>query len=247
MDQAGGDELPGYACGEVGFDLFDYEDSLCAFEQQVKAISPNLIESVTLKGTGAVLVSVFGFIASLLNFFVDAFFCVSTFLTVFLVTVRYFEFTSQHIYVFGESKAKLVEDITNIISATIFIALEHLALGIVLFEIFRFTPFNTILSISLSVVAFIPLVKPSVIILALAPLAAWASGHYLAAALCCLLYAYFSTLIYEKYYSKVSLNIVIINLSVIFGIYQYGVTGIFYGPLLITLFQCVYAELFHRK
>ena len=44
-----------------------------------------------------------------------------------------------------------------------------------------------------------------------------------------------------------SLHIVIINLSVVFGIYQYGVTGIFYGPLLITLFQCVYAELFRRN
>jgi predicted PurR-regulated permease PerM len=192
-------------------------------------------------------VSVFGFIASLLNFFIDASFCLSTFLTVFMVSVSYFEFSTQHIYIFGESKAKLVEDITNIISATIFIALEHLALGIVLFEVLRFTPFNTSLSIFLSVIAFIPLVKPSLVAMLVAPLVAWSSDHYLAPAVCCLLYAYGSSRIYDKYYSTVSLHVVIINLSVIFGIYQYGVTGIFYGPLLITLFQCVYAELFRTR
>lgn len=140
-----------------------------------------------------------------------------------------------------------MDSITNIISATVFIALEHLALGVLLFEIFRFSDINTILSIFLSVIAFIPLVKPSLIVLLIAPAKVWFTGYYITPILCCFLYAYYSSLIYEKYYSKVSLHIVIINLSVVFGIYQYGVTGIFYGPLLITLFQCVYAELFRHR
>jgi predicted PurR-regulated permease PerM len=116
----------------------------------------------------------------------------------------------------------------------------------VLFEIFRFSEINTILSIFLSVTAFIPLVKPSVLIMLVTPVKVWLSGYYLTPVVCCLLYGYYSSRIYEKYYSSFSLHIVIINLSVVFGIYQYGVTGIFYGPLLITLFQCVYAELFRR-
>lgn len=45
--------------------------------------------------------------------------------------------------------------------------------------------------------------------------------------------------IHSKYYAKVDSNIVIINLSVVFGIYQYGVLGIFYGPLIILIFQCI--------
>lgn len=27
----------------IGFDIFDYEESICAFHQQIKAISPNII------------------------------------------------------------------------------------------------------------------------------------------------------------------------------------------------------------
>lgn len=34
---------------------------------------------------------------------------------------------------FGKSKGYLVKDVTNLVSATIFIALEHLALGIFVF------------------------------------------------------------------------------------------------------------------
>jgi hypothetical protein len=77
--------------------------------------------------------------------------------------------------------------------------------------------------------------------MAITPLKIWLTGYYLTPVVCCCLYVYYSWRIYEKYYSTVSLHIVIINLSVVFGIYQYGVTGIFYGPLLITLFQCVYS------
>jgi predicted PurR-regulated permease PerM len=122
-----------------------------------------------------------------------------------------------------------------------------LALGILLFEVFRFSEINIILSMFLSVIAFIPLVRPSMVALVIAATKIWLSGYYVTPIICWIIYAYFSGVIYEKYYANVSLHKVIINLSVVFGIYQYGVTGIFYGPLLILLFQCVYEELFKNK
>jgi hypothetical protein len=76
--------------GDVGFELFDYEESLCAFYQQVKSISPNIIEHVTIKETGAVLASFFGVIAKVFNFILDTGFSLSTFAAIFLVTVSYF-------------------------------------------------------------------------------------------------------------------------------------------------------------
>jgi predicted PurR-regulated permease PerM len=118
--------------------------------------------------------------------------------------------------------------------------MEHLALGITVFEIFRFTEINMILSIFLSIIAFIPLVKPIMVVALIAAFQIWYTGYYIAPTICTIIYWYFSGVIYEKYYAKVDLHIVLINLSVIFGIYQYGVTGIFYGPILILLLQCVY-------
>lgn len=81
----------------------------------------------------------------------------------------------------------------------------------------------------------------------IAALKIWLSGQYLTSIICAAIYWHFSGQIFQDSYKKVSLNTVIINLSVIFGIYQYGVSGIFYGPLLILLFQCVRLELFQIK
>lgn len=74
----------------LGFDLLDYEENICAFQQQIKSVSPNFIESVTLKETGVMLASVFGIVARFFNFLLDASFSVSTFFAIFMVTVTYF-------------------------------------------------------------------------------------------------------------------------------------------------------------
>lgn len=37
---------------------------------------------------------------------------------------------------------------------------------------------------------------------------------------------------------------IITNMSVLFGIYQYGVAGVIYGPLIVITYQFVYRELF---
>jgi predicted PurR-regulated permease PerM len=58
--------------------------------------------------------------------------------------------------------------------------------------------------------------------------------------ICAALYWIISAWIYDRHYSGVSLHKVVINLSVVFGIYEFGFFGIFYGPLLLILFQYVY-------
>jgi predicted PurR-regulated permease PerM len=42
------------------------------------------------------------------------------------------------------------------------------------------------------------------------------------------------------------LHEIVTNMSVLFGIYRFGVEGIFYGPLIIITFQCVQKELFKK-
>jgi predicted PurR-regulated permease PerM len=48
------------------------------------------------------------------------------------------------------------------------------------------------------------------------------------------------------HYKKMELHEIVTNMSVLFGIYRFGVAGIFYGPLIIITFQCVQKELFKK-
>ena len=43
------------------------------------------------------------------------------------------------------------------------------------------------------------------------------------------------------------INEIIANMSVLFGIYQFGIVGIFYGPLIIILYKCVENEILGIK
>lgn len=52
--------------------------------------------------------------------------------------------------------------------------------------------------------------------------------------------------IYSIHYRKMELHEIVTNMSVLFGIYQFGVAGILYGPLIIVLYQCVQRELFKK-
>jgi len=70
------------------------------------------------------------------------------------------------------------------------------------------------------------------------------TGNVITCVACCGYYYWMSGSVYDRNYNKVQVNKVFINLSVIFGIYKYGISGIVYGPLLILLFLCVYEELF---
>lgn len=52
--------------------------------------------------------------------------------------------------------------------------------------------------------------------------------------------------IYSIHYRKMELHEIVTNMSVLFGIYRFGVVGVFYGPLIIILCQCVQKELFKK-
>lgn len=89
-------------------------------------------------------------------------------------------------------------------------------------------------------VAFIPYVKPSLLMGVMVVVNMGVEGRYLANSVYAGLYWLVSEYIYSRNYSEVGLHMVIINLSVIFGIYQFGVAGILYGPLIVILFESVY-------
>lgn len=93
-------------------------------------------------------------------------------------------------------------------------------------------------------VAFIPYVKPSFMMGLMVVVKMVREGSYAANGIFAGIYWLVSEYIYSRNYSSVGLHMVIINLSVIFGIYQFGVAGILYGPLIVILFQSVYDELF---
>lgn len=53
------------------------------------------------------------------------------------------------------------------------------------------------------------------------------------------LYYLISEYIYTFYYSKFEIHSILTNLSVLLGIYRFGISGIFYGPLIIIVYTCV--------
>lgn len=58
-----------------------------------------------------------------------------------------------------------------------------------------------------------------------------------------LLYRHVSEKIYSFYYGKLKMHEIIVNFSVLFGIYSFGITGIIYGPLIVILYSTVFKEL----
>ena len=92
----------------------------------------------------------------------------------------------------------------------------------------------------LSLIAFIPLVQPSLLVFVVGTVRMVRKDHYITPCMCMLVYWWISGKIYNRHFKAIDLHKLIINLSVVFGIYQFGVSGIFYGPLIILLFQCVY-------
>jgi predicted PurR-regulated permease PerM len=55
-----------------------------------------------------------------------------------------------------------------------------------------------------------------------------------------LIYYLISNQIFSKAYSKISIPTVFTNLSVILGIYSYGVIGVVYGPLILTIITRIF-------
>ena len=115
--------------------------------------------------------------------------------------------------------------------------------SLILLELFEFTPINLIISILLSMMAFVPLFRPWFGVLGVGLLRMIITRQYIVSLVFIALYRYVSETIYTVYYRKFSMHELIVNFSVLFGIYSFGITGILYGPLIVMLFRCVEREL----
>lgn len=94
--------------------------------------------------------------------------------------------------------------------------------------------------------AFVPLFRPWFGVLGVALIRMLVLRKYVVyvvAAIFVLLYRYISEEIYSFYYGKLKIHEIIVNFSVLFGIYSFGITGILYGPLIVILYSCVEKEL----
>lgn len=116
-------------------------------------------------------------------------------------------------------------------------------LSVVMLEIFDFTPINCTLALLLSSMAFFPFFRPWFGMALVVMLRILFTKEWKVSLLLLLLYYWLSEMIYSNHYKKMEIHEIITNLSVLFGMYQFGVVGIFYGPLIIILYKCVEKEL----
>jgi predicted PurR-regulated permease PerM len=123
------------------------------------------------------------------------------------------------------------------------IVIWHFVLSLVSLELFDFTPVNLIVSILLSLMAFVPLFRPWFGVLGVGILRMVIMRQYVVTLVFIGLYWLVSEKIYEIYYGRLQMHQIIVNFSVLFGIYSFGIAGIFYGPLIVILYTCVEKEL----
>jgi predicted PurR-regulated permease PerM len=91
--------------------------------------------------------------------------------------------------------------------------------------------------------AFVPFFRPWFGMFFFCILRSLLTSNYLINIFLLVIYYYLSEMIFSKRLKKMEFHQVITNLSVLFGIYQFGIAGIFYGPILLILFKTVEKEL----
>ncbi len=143
-------------------------------------------------------VNVVRYFITILMYISNSIFSLTTFIAIFSVTISGFQLnTSKGLSeIFHQANVNMINDITNLIQATILIALKHFQLGIVLFEIFRYTEINLILSFILSIIAFVPLVSPFMLVFIISGFIFWYSNYLLTPLICFGIYFYMSGFIY---------------------------------------------------
>lgn len=130
--------------------------------------------------------------------------------------------------------------ITNLIEATLFIVVEHFILSIVLLELFNFSNFNMLLSTFLCSMAFVPFFRPSLGALFFCIIRSLLIGNHVINIAFFIVYNYLSERIFTSRLKPMEFHEIITNMSILFGIYQFGIAGIFYGPIIIILFRSVH-------
>lgn len=98
----------------------------------------------------------------------------------------------------------------------------------------------------LASMALFPFIRPWFGVLMVTGIRMLIYQEYYISVMFIMLYYVLSEKIYSIHYRKMELHEIVTNMSVLFGIYQFGVAGIIYGPLIIITYQCVQRELFKK-
>jgi hypothetical protein len=132
------------------------------------------------------------------------------------------------------------------------VTIKHILFSLALFEIFRFSEFNIVLSLLIGTITLFPLISTNfiMVIFALAKYYGTSDSNHLAnlsAGVCFALFYLGSGAIFKNHFNKVNFNNTLIGLSAVFGLYRFPVAGVFYGPMVILLFRCAYEALGRSK
>ena len=95
----------------------------------------------------------------------DTIFSITTFISIFMVTIKSYSAAEENFYLFGEHQNELLSQITNLISDYISVTVKHIIFSLALFEVFRFSEFNIILSLLIGAITLFPLISTTVIML----------------------------------------------------------------------------------
>ena len=111
----------------------------------------------------------------------------------------------------------------------------------IIFDYFSITNFNFILSIFLGFMALVPIYHPFFGAF-LVFLCSWMYKENSQTILYLILSVFYfglSNAIFSLSYSKISMPSLITNLSVILGIYSFGILGVVYGPIIVTILNWI--------
>jgi predicted PurR-regulated permease PerM len=136
-------------------------------------------------------------------------------------------------------------EIKNIMFGSVKISFLHFMLSWIMFDYFSITNFNFILSLFLGFMALVPIYHPFIGALFVF-FCSWmykpeSSSIFLI--ILCLVYLFLSNLIFNITYSKISMPSLVTNLSVILGIYSFGILGVVYGPIIVTILRGILSEI----
>lgn len=134
--------------------------------------------------------------------------------------------------------------IKNIMFGSVKISFLHFMLSWIVFDYFNITNFNFILSLFLGFMALVPIYHPFIGAFLVFFCSWWykPDSWTFGLLVLSLFYLILSNTIFSLSYSKLAMPSIFTNLSVILGIYSFGILGVVYGPIIVTILRGVLNE-----
>lgn len=131
--------------------------------------------------------------------------------------------------------------------SSLFIAFSHFTLSWVMLDLFAITQFDFVVSVILGAMALVPVYRPwlGALVVSFGSYMFGYQHHGLHLISFMICYYLISNQIFAKAYASISVPSIFTNLSVILGIYSYGIIGVVYGPLILTIMKRV-SHAFHN-